>query len=92
MGQETILENNNEDVITKTFQEDVHLITEYLHRFKKTQTLRYRFLSAMVNGFGTVLGATVLVSVVVFILKQFANIQLIEPLVSRIVQIVQSTK
>lgn len=49
-----------------------------------------RFWMGVAGGFGTVIGATVVVAVVLFILTKLASIEVIKPFVEQIVHIVET--
>jgi len=49
-----------------------------------------RFSLGVLTGFGTVVGATVVVALVVFILSKLATIETIKPFVEQIVHIVEN--
>ncbi|MBP6085137.1 hypothetical protein KA517_02775 [Candidatus Gracilibacteria bacterium] len=51
-----------------------------------------KLFSALLVGFGTVMGATVVVALVIFILTQLASIEFLKPLVEKVVDIVQNTR
>ena len=55
---------------------------------KRDSTFGRRFLMGVVGGFGTVIGATVLVSLALLLLQQFATIDVIEPVVNRVIEVV----
>lgn len=57
-----------------------------------SNSFKQKFIGALITGFGTVIGATILVALLVFILSQLASIELIRPLVQDIVNVVQSSK
>lgn len=73
----------------------VALIKE-LHLLRKELRLanswKYRLVLALLTGFGTVFGATVVVALVLFILSQLASIELIRPLVEWVVHIVEDSR
>lgn len=54
-------------------------------------SLKTKFLQGMAGGLGTVVGATVLVALVLFILNQFASIEILEPIVHRVIEIIDKT-
>jgi ABC-type methionine transport system permease subunit len=51
--------------------------------------IKYRILAGIANGFGTVIGATVGVSLFVFILGQLTNFSFLEPIVTNILDIIR---
>jgi hypothetical protein len=53
---------------------------------------RYKFLGGLTTGLGTVLGATLLVAILIFILSQLATIEVIKPFIETITDIVQNTR
>lgn len=58
----------------------------------RDNSLKTKFIQGIVSGFATVVGATVVFSLLILVLKQFAHFQLIEPLVKNIIELVQKTK
>jgi ABC-type methionine transport system permease subunit len=54
-------------------------------------SLKTKFLQGMASGFGTVVGATLIVALFIFILNQVAEVQILEPLVQRVIEIVNKT-
>jgi Domain of unknown function (DUF5665) len=80
-------------------KDDVHYQKEILHELKKIKialdggnSFKRKFLMGIVGGFGTVVGATVVVSLLILVLNQFAQFQILEPLVRNIIEIVDRTK
>lgn len=59
---------------------------------RTANSFKQKFVGALITGFGTVIGATLLVALLIFILSQLASIELIRPLVQDIVTVVQSSK
>ena len=57
-----------------------------------SNSFKQKFVGALISGFGTVIGATLLVALLIFILSQLASIELIRPLVQNIVEVVQTSK
>lgn len=55
-------------------------------------SIKNRFIGGLATGFGSVIGATVLVSLAVFILKQFASVDILKPFVMEVTKMVQGTK
>lgn len=54
-------------------------------------SLKRKFLQGILTGFGTFLGATVIVALLVLILTQLATIEAIKPIIENIVKIVKNT-
>lgn len=79
--------------ITKS--EEQNLIKE-LHllrlELRMANSWKHRLLWAVITGFGTVMGATVVVAIVLFILAQLASIEVIRPFVEWVVHIVENSK
>jgi hypothetical protein len=67
-------------------------IRELTKELKTTNSFSQKFLLALVNGFGTVIGATVLIAILIFILSKLANIEFLKPFVQTIVETVQNAK
>lgn len=57
------------------------------NNFKKTTMIRYRLLFGIVEGFGGVIGATIVVSIVIFVLNRLENIDFLRPLVESILNL-----
>jgi hypothetical protein len=55
-------------------------------------SFRKRLVAGLWTGFGTVLGATVMVSVLVIVLKPLANVQWISPIVHRVIEDLETRK
>ncbi|MGL5830522.1 MAG: DUF5665 domain-containing protein [Candidatus Altimarinota bacterium] len=55
-------------------------------------SFRNKFFGGLLTGLGTVLGATLLVAIVIFILSQLATIEIIKPFVENIADIVQNAR
>ncbi len=68
---------------------ELHLLRKEL---RLANSWRYRLLLALITGFGTVFGATVVVALVLFILSQLASIELIRPLIEWTVHIVENSR
>ncbi len=66
---------------------ELHLLRQEL---RIANSWKQRLLWAVIAGFGTVMGATVVVAVVLFILAQLASIELIRPFVEWVVHIVEN--
>lgn len=56
----------------------------------KSNSAHRKFWMGVTTGFGTVIGATVVVAIVLFILTQLASIEVIKPFVEQIVHIVEN--
>lgn len=63
-----------------------------IKEIKITNSLKHKFLLSLVTGLGTVIGATVLVALLIFILSKLATIEVIKPFVENVVEIVQTAK
>lgn len=66
---------------------ELHLLHQEL---RMANSWKHRLLWAVITGFGTVMGATVVVAIVLFILAQLASIELIRPFVEWVVHIVEN--
>ncbi len=66
---------------------ELHLLRQEL---RMANSWKHRLLWAVITGFGTVMGATVVVAIVLFILAQLASIELIRPFVEWVVHIVEN--
>ncbi len=79
-----------------TMPETLENLSQQIHRWNKELTaansFRNKFIGGLLTGFGTVLGATLLVALLVFILSQLASIELIRPFIEEITHIVQRSK
>jgi hypothetical protein len=51
---------------------------------KRLASFRFRFLFGIIEGFGAVIGATIVVSIAVIILSQLATIDFLEPVINEI--------
>lgn len=78
--------NNQQPPIDKEILNELKKLNSKL---KQNYTFRKRFAMGVINGFGTVIGATVLVSLALLLLKQFATIDFVEPIVDRIIDVVE---
>jgi hypothetical protein len=76
---------NNEDILNelKAIKKEIAL---------QTTGFKNKFLSGVVYGFGGLVGATILVSILLVILRQFASVNILRPTVTRIIEIVESSK
>jgi len=83
--------DNNTDMNQEILRE-LRLLRKLMEKRVVVESVRKRFLVSMLMGFGTVLGATILVSASLFILQQFTNVDILAPIVERIIEIVQKTK
>ncbi len=52
-------------------------------------SLRMRFVTGVAGGFGTVIGATLVVSILIWMLKSFATIEILRPAVDEISKMVE---
>jgi hypothetical protein len=66
---------------------ELHLLRQEL---RMANSWKHRLLWSVITGFGTVMGATVVVAIVLFILAQLASIELIRPFVEWVVHIVEN--
>ncbi|MCC6643527.1 hypothetical protein IT411_02155 [Candidatus Peregrinibacteria bacterium] len=58
---------------------------------RTSNSFKQKVIGALITGFGTVIGATVLVALLIFLLTQLASIEMIRPMVQSIVEIVQTS-
>ena len=77
--------DHNHKFLTKEMKE----LTKEL---KISNSLSNRFLMAIITGFGTVIGATLLIALMLFILSKLATFETLKPFVEQIVQIVENSK
>ena len=89
MKKQEIKVENETDVHSQLLKE-VQAIRKDIHIYSKGESFKKRFLLGVVGGFGTVLGATVLVSLLIIVLNQFATIDVLKPIVERVIEIVDS--
>lgn len=68
---------------------ELHLLRKELHL---ANSWKHKLLFGILTGFGTVMGATVVVALVLYILAQLATIEFFRPVVEWVVQIVQSSR
>ena len=73
----------------KDLQHQIHLLTVEI---ETTNSFLRKFLLALVTGLGTVIGATLLIALLVYILSQLATFEVLKPFVQSIVDIVQHSK
>lgn len=82
--------DQNESEIVKEVAPELVLANEVkiLNKFIKRMTsMRYRFLYGIIEGFGGVIGATILVSIVVFILTKLEGIEFLRPIAESILNL-----
>lgn len=80
--------------ITKLLTNDVILSQEIavlITELRRANSLRQKLISALLTGFATVLGATLLVTIVIYVLTQLANIEALRPFVEAIVTMVKTS-
>lgn len=71
---------------------ELKILNQNVEQLNKRQAFKNRFFAGIFQGFGTVIGATLLVSLTLFLLRQLANVDIIEPLVSRILEIINESQ
>jgi hypothetical protein len=54
------------------------------------EKFHYRFLLGVVGGFGTVIGATIVVAVFIYVLGQLTSVETLRPFIEEIIEIVKS--
>lgn len=62
-----------------------------IKELRDSNSLRRKLIGALLTGFGTVIGATLLVAILIFILTQLASIEVLRPLVESIVNMVKTS-
>lgn len=68
-------------------------VLKLIKLLKRTNSFQYRFVSGIFTGFGTVIGATVVVSVVIFLWSWFSSqFNISSPIVDEIISTIDSTK
>lgn len=72
--------------------EELRLIKQEIRKNSLRISFKRQFLLSVISGFGAIVGATILVSLLVLILKQFATIEILEPFIQKIIEIVQKSK
>ncbi len=82
----------------KTIELEIEEHKALVHEFKLLRkelqiynSWSQRLLLAVITGFGTVVGATLLVALIVYILTQLATIEILRPFIENIVSIVEKT-
>ena len=85
-------EKKTEATTHEEILKELKLIRKDLKKTSELFNLKRKLISSMVGGFGTVLGATVLISLLIFILSQLATIQILEPIVTAVITIVDRNK
>jgi hypothetical protein len=76
--------------IYRAIYDQIRILNDHLDKANKNQTLRYRFLVGIFNGLGTVLGATIVVSLLIFLIKLFASFGWFKPIVDEVIKIIES--
>ncbi len=77
----------NEDIV-----KELKLLRRDFKKYSSQETFKRRFLMSLVTGFGTVLGATLLVSLLVVVIRPFSNVKILEPIVKQVISIVENSK
>ena len=71
--------------------QEVQRLNQLLEKNNHIQTNPFRFVFiGMLQGFGTILGATVVVALFVYLLRPFMNLEWLRPYIDQIIQIIQS--
>lgn len=71
-------------------ERELRLLRDALDRNTRAQiSLRRRFLIGLVQGLGAVLGATVLLSLVLGLLRPFTSLDVVGPIVERVMKILE---
>ncbi|MFW5719588.1 MAG: DUF5665 domain-containing protein [Candidatus Dojkabacteria bacterium] len=84
-GIDETKEYTNADIVS-----ELKNIQSTLDKPLKQQMLN-RFFIGLAGGLGTILGATLLLSVLLWILQQAKGIQLFEPLIEQIISIIENS-
>jgi hypothetical protein len=74
----------NEDLVL-----EIRKLREAIKKYAPNESLWHRFLLGLMNGFGTVVGATLLVYLAVLILNQLTGIPVLDQFIERVIEIVQ---
>ncbi len=86
------LSNENKSIEQLSIQllQDVKQLNQHFQKNNKNQNNFLRFLViGMMQGFGTILGATILVALFLYLLRPFTNVDWIRPYVDQVIQIIQ---
>ncbi len=75
------------DTLTQRMEKQNEIMAAYL---KNQSTFRARFVAGLWTGFGTVLGATVLVSLLILLLKPLSHVDFISPIVNRVIDALET--
>jgi len=67
-------------------------MTKWHKDMLEANSFKNKFIGGLLTGLGTVLGATLLVALVLYVLAQLASIEMIRPFVEEIAGIVQNSK
>lgn len=87
--------NTNNSEADKSYDaliEEMSALRESVEKNTRVFKLPYRFAMGLFTGLGTVFGATILVSVVIYLLKPFASIDMFKPFVNQVIEIVERRK
>jgi len=76
------------EVTIHSLKEEIEILTKEI---RALNSFRQKFISAVITGFGTVIGATVLVALLIYILTQLASIEIIRPFIESIVNMVKTS-
>ncbi len=82
------MEKNDELVSTlNTLNSELKRLTKINY---KNNSYRHTFFMGLLSGFAWVIGATIVVAIFVYILTQLSHIDLLRPLIEKIIEIVNS--
>ncbi len=88
-----VMEENNKDLLKaiETLNERIDRQNSLLAGFIKSQTsFKTRLIAGLWTGLGTVLGATVVVSGIILVLKPLAKVDWISPIVDKVINALEN--
>ncbi|MCC7432618.1 hypothetical protein IT412_03780 [Candidatus Peregrinibacteria bacterium] len=74
----------NDEIITKE-------LAALIKELKIANSFKQKFFSSLLGGFATVIGATLVVAIVIYLLTQLANIEVLRPFIENIVSMVKNS-
>lgn len=75
---------SNDEILSQ----EIAVLIKELHA---ANSYRQKFFSSIIQGFATVIGATLLVAIAIYILTQLATIEFLRPFVQAIVDMVKNS-
>ncbi len=85
------VQHKNIEQLTIELLQEIKQLNQQFQKNNKNQSNFLRFLLiGMMQGFGTIIGATILVALFLFLLRPFTNVNWIRPYVDQIIQIIQT--